>query len=132
MIPFLLASGHTKTFCIWFSPLFFGIAHLHHAFQFIFLEKKKVIPVLLQSLFQFGYTSIFGWYSALLLVYNYSVLSPIIAHSFCNSMGFPDFGSIPGHPHRLQLIVCYIAGLIIFFCTLFSFTNLTPFSSLFF
>ncbi|CAD7930832.1 unnamed protein product [Amoebophrya sp. A25] len=47
--------------------------------------------VLLQTIFQLGYTSIFGILSNYLLHLTNSLPGVVLAHSFCNYMGFPEF-----------------------------------------
>lgn len=50
-----------------------------------------MVPALLRSLFQFGYTSVFGFYAAFLYLRTGSLPAAILAHSFCNWMGLPRF-----------------------------------------
>lgn len=66
-------------------------------------------------MFQFGYTTIFGAYSALLFICTGNIIAPIVAHKFCNHMGFPDF---PGmfqfpEPRRSCLFILSLVGLIL-------------------
>lgn len=120
MIPLLILGGFQPFWAGFIAPLFFGVAHGHHAYQFIFHDKVPVARVLLSVTFQFVYTTLFGWYSAYLFIQTNSVLPPTIAHCFCNTMGFPDFGSIPSSPRKirtfckLSFLICtetYIANL---------------------
>jgi prenyl protein peptidase len=64
MIIILLASGFSGTAAGLISPLFFGVAHLHHAYNFIFYDRVPVLKAFLQVGFQFLYTTIFGWYGS--------------------------------------------------------------------
>ena len=40
------------------------------------------------------------------------IAAPILVHSFCNHMGFPDFGAVPGHPNARALAAAYLAGIV--------------------
>jgi prenyl protein peptidase len=106
--PLLLGSGLSRTTVILTSPLFFGAAHLHHVLAGI------PLPVVL---FQFGFTTVFGWMSSYIFIRSGSLLSAILSHMFCNMMGFPDFGSIPHHPHAILLVSFLVGGLFLFFCS---------------
>jgi prenyl protein peptidase len=44
-----------------------------------------------RSLFQFTYTSLFGFFAAFVFLRTGNVYSVILAHSFCNWMGLPRF-----------------------------------------
>ena len=54
------------------------------------------------SLFQSTYTTIFGMYSAFLFVRTGHIAAPVVAHGFCNFMGFPDFNELLNHPPRTR------------------------------
>src|SRR3990167_6483931 len=122
MVPILIAGGFSSSTAAWLSPLFFGVAHLHHLYQHVLIDRAPILTGVIQVVFQFAYTSIFGWYGAFLLVRNstgilfpsllgfklatsnfcfsLAVLAPIVAHSFCNSMGFPDVGEINSYSSK--------------------------------
>lgn len=56
---------------------------------------------LLQTAFQFAYTCLFGWYASYLFLRSSSVLPPLLAHMFCNIMGFPQMAvALHNHPKR--------------------------------
>jgi prenyl protein peptidase len=103
ILPLMLpAVGATKAVLL--SPLFFGVAHLHHVFQ----GKHP-----LACLFQFVYTTVFGWLTCFFFVRTGSVLGPIACHAFCNFMGFPDVaGAFAGS--RPWVRAAYIGGLLAF------------------
>lgn len=80
------------------SPLIFGAAHIHHLVDFIqshtppgqlFPPANVWIMGLLRSLFQFTYTSLFGFFAAFVYLRTGSVFAAVTAHTFCNCMGFP-------------------------------------------
>ena len=71
-------------------PLWFGIAHIHHAYtawtertkdypmKMIPSNMKKILfPIVIQTLFQLGYTTIFGFMAALLYMRTGNILAPI-------------------------------------------------------
>lgn len=80
------------------SPLIFGVAHVHH---FLEIAKTRTPPgqrfpplnaCLLGaaiSLFQFTYTSLFGFFAAFVFLRTGNVFAAVTAHTFCNFMGFP-------------------------------------------
>ena len=115
VIPLLLAAGLSHKNAIIVCPLFFASAHVHHIFA-----GKSVVMVL----FQFLYTSVFGWLSSYIFVRTGHVMAPIIAHAFCNYMGFPNLTEIPRHPWMKTVAACYIVGLVGFF--LFAKSATTP------
>ena len=45
---------------------------------------------LLVSSVQFAYTCVFGWYANFLFLRTGTVLSPLVAHIYCNTMGLPN------------------------------------------
>jgi len=65
--------------------------------------------------FQFMYTTLFGAYSALLFISTGNIIASIIAHKFCNHMGFPDFREMLQfqEPKRSCLIILSLTGLIL-------------------
>ncbi|XP_078001158.1 CAAX prenyl protease 2-like [Glandiceps talaboti] len=124
MLPILLACfGFNKA--IFICPLFFGVAHVHHVIERLRLQQESVLAVWIQTLFQFCYTTVFGAYSAFLFLQTGHLISPVICHSFCNFMGFPEFDNIPsyGQPRSTIISISYIVGLIAFLCLLIPMTS---------
>lgn len=75
---------------VFVSPLYFGIAHVHHFYEFRLTHPDTPIAaVLLRSIFQFGYTTVFGWFAAFLYLRTGSLPAVILVHSFCNWCGLP-------------------------------------------
>ncbi|KAK9466625.1 CAAX protease self-immunity-domain-containing protein [Lipomyces arxii] len=88
-----LQSGMSPVKSIWVSPLYFATAHIHHAYE-VYTESPDALSfAIISSLFQFGFTTLFGWYSTFLFLRTGSVWPPFIAHAFCNSMGVPRLGA---------------------------------------
>ncbi|KAK3135811.1 hypothetical protein QOZ80_5BG0423680 [Eleusine coracana subsp. coracana] len=119
MIPLLLCGGFKMHNIIFFSPVFFSLAHLNHWFELHqqgcnFMRSLLIVGV------QLGYTVIFGWYAAFLFIRTGNLLSPIIAHVFCNMMGLPVFSSLRT---RGLASVAFLAGSISFFWLLFPVTS---------
>ena len=77
---------------IFITPLYFGIAHIHHCYE-TRLQRPQTpfLPILLNSLIQFAYTTVFGWYAAFLFLRTGSLWGVVLVHSFCNWMGLPRF-----------------------------------------
>ncbi len=114
MIPALLATGMSPTRVALVAPVFFGIAHVHHAVQKL-ADGEPPKRVLFMTLFHFVYTSLFGSYASHAFIRVGSVLSVTLSHSYCNCMGLPDFGFAnsrhPLHAYRRILFVAYIVGI---------------------
>lgn len=86
------------------SPLIFGVAHVHHLHETINSSRRPgasylstaltpsvILPGLIRSVFQFFYTSLFGFIAAFIYLRTSSLIACIFAHSFCNWMGLPRF-----------------------------------------
>ncbi|KAF2154866.1 CAAX prenyl protease 2 [Myriangium duriaei CBS 260.36] len=84
------------------APLLFGVAHLHHLNEFIITHKRHdqsyfsavvtpriIVPGLVRTLFQLGYTTLFGMFATFVFLRTGNVWSCILAHVFCNWMGLP-------------------------------------------
>lgn len=74
-----------------------SIAHLHHAYENyhrLGATSEAFKIAMFSSTFQFCYTTIFGWYASFVFLRTASIWPPILCHSFCNVMGFPDISEI--------------------------------------
>lgn len=75
---------------LFLTPLYFGIAHVHHFYEFrLSHPDTPLTPALLRTIFQFGYTTIFGWYAAFVYLRTGSLYAVFLIHAFCNYMGLP-------------------------------------------
>jgi len=112
MLPQLLKC-HSPTSATLVAPLFFGVGHLHHMYE-NYRKQRRILQPLLIACFQFTYTTLFGIYAAFLFVRTGHIIAPCIAHSYCNFIGFPDFGEIVHRRgyQRIILIVAYLSGLL--------------------
>jgi len=98
MVPLHLLAIMPPSRIVFVTPLYFGIAHIHHFYEFVLTHPHTpLVPALLRSLIQFGYTTIFGWYATFVFLRTGSVYAVILAHSFCNWAGLPRvWGRIEG------------------------------------
>lgn len=75
---------------IFATPLYFGVAHIHHFYEFLLTHPDAPLSAAIaRSLFQFGYTSVFGFFAAFIFLRTGNLPAVILAHSFCNWMGLP-------------------------------------------
>ncbi|GAA6027151.1 hypothetical protein JCM8097_002433 [Rhodosporidiobolus ruineniae] len=108
--------GYSKSQLVFLTPLWFGLAHVHHAFDTWRAggrTKQALIRGVLQSTFQFLYTTIFGWYSAFLFLRTGSILPPFLAHALCNTLGLPPImWALHAFPEKkLSIWGSYVAGI---------------------
>lgn len=97
----MFLSAETDPFRIVFmTPLIFGLAHIHHLVEFVRSKTpaNRTMPPpnilfvgIIRSLFQFTYTSLFGFFAAFIFMRTANIWACIAAHSFCNYMGVPRF-----------------------------------------
>ncbi|ROW12500.1 hypothetical protein VMCG_00039 [Cytospora schulzeri] len=83
---------------IFLSPLVFGLAHVHHFYEFRLTHGNvPAAAALLRSAFQLGYTTVFGAYATFLYLRTGSLLAVLAAHVLCNCMGLPRvWGRVEG------------------------------------
>jgi len=80
----------SPTKLVFLTPLYFGIAHVHHLYETTLTHPHTPLAaILLRTVVQFAYTSLFGFFAAFLLLRTGNVYACILAHSFCNAMGLP-------------------------------------------
>ncbi|KAI9031856.1 hypothetical protein CLU79DRAFT_730434 [Phycomyces nitens] len=130
-IALLYQAGHSRGYLIFISPIWFGIAHLHHMwenYRKFGSNKKALQQAALYSSFQFTYTTIFGWYSSFVFVRTGNVWSPFLCHAFCNIMGFPDLQGVSYRKKWEKIVIwtSYILGVILFYNLMY---YLTPSAS---
>ncbi|CAH0550653.1 unnamed protein product [Brassicogethes aeneus] len=113
MLPLLLQS-FSSTAAVILSPLLFGVAHFHHLQERLKYgtDFKTAIQI---SCFQFLYTTLFGIYSAYLLLRTGHFASVFIVHAYCNHMGFPDIVEVTTYKRnkKIFIILLYILGLVL-------------------
>ncbi|KAI9466986.1 hypothetical protein BJY52DRAFT_1111410 [Lactarius psammicola] len=112
-------AGASNTSIVFFTPISFGSAHLHHVWETYNLygrTRQALRRALLLTLFQFTYTTLFGFHSAFLLLRTGSLLPSVSAHIFCNFMGFPQLQEeLQRYSHRRkQIVFTYFAGIALY------------------
>ncbi|KZO94259.1 Abi-domain-containing protein, partial [Calocera viscosa TUFC12733] len=120
-------AGQSFAYKVWATPLYFGIAHLHHGWETynqLGRDKPALQRALLTTLAQFTYTGLFGAFASFLTVRTNSVLPALASHIFCNFMGLP---SIPfeheTHPKTKYLVYAvHLAGIVAFGYLLYPWT----------
>jgi len=92
LIPIHLLAKVSPSRIVFLTPLYFGIAHVHHFYEFTLTHPHTpLLPAVLRTVFQFTYTTLFGWFAAFIYVRTGSLYACIIIHSFCNWVGLPRF-----------------------------------------
>lgn len=83
---------------IWQTPLFFGLAHLHHAYELHQQGMMTWPAILLNTLFQTTYTTLFGSLTNYIFIKSGGNLwACIVVHAICNYMGFPESSRLETH-----------------------------------
>lgn len=86
----LITPAPSPAALIFATPLYFGIAHIHHFYEYTLTHPfTPTLPAMLRSLLQFGYTTVFGWYVTFLFLRTGNVWGVVLVHTFCNWMGLP-------------------------------------------
>lgn len=92
IVPLHLLAHVSPGRIVFIAPLYFGIAHVHHFYEFRLTHPDtSIVAAVLRSVIQFGYTTIFGWYATFLYLRTGSLIAVILVHSFCNWCGLPRF-----------------------------------------
>jgi len=112
-------AGASNAFLVFFTPLSFGSAHLHHVWEIYNMHGRThqaLRRAIVLILFQFSYTTLFGFHTAFLFLCTNSMLSSISAHIFCNIMGFPQLqAELRWYPQRRrQIMLPYFAGIALY------------------
>jgi prenyl protein peptidase len=118
MVPVLSSTG-MKTFNVCLvAPLFFGVAHVHHALLKL-QQGVDIMQVTLVTLFQFLYTCMFGAYASYTYLRTGSLFAVVTCHSMCNAMGLPDIAFLRKdsilYQYRWLLVSSLASGIIGFF-----------------
>lgn len=113
LIISVLKHDFTNSQIIQFSPLLFGVAHVHHAYELYFKRKIAISTVLMSTTFQLLYTTLFGAIESYIFLKYNSLWAPIVVHSFCNLMSIPELsisGAIPVQTAYYGLLLFGIFG----------------------
>lgn len=130
MVPLLVCGGFSVQTVVFGTPVFFGVAHLHHAIG----KVRCGVPVrvaIIQVLFQLSYTSIFGAFEVFVLLRTGHFVAVVLCHSFCNIMGFPDVTWLNSEKltHRCAIGASFLFGMVAFRFALFPLTEPTLYGS---
>jgi prenyl protein peptidase len=92
LVPLHLLAHTSPKKIVFVTPLYFGIAHVHHLYEFRLTHPEvPFLPAVVRTVMQFSYTSLFGFFATFLFLRTGSVYTAIAAHTFCNWMGLPRF-----------------------------------------
>lgn len=116
MIPLLLCGGFKTYTIIFFSPVFFSLAHLNHFLELYVEQNYSFVRASLLVGVQLGYTVMFGWYASFLFIRTGHIVAPTVAHIFCNIMGLPVM-------HSKRQATAFAAGMVCFLGLLFPATS---------
>lgn len=109
----------TPTEAVYYMPLYFAIAHVHHAVRDFFLEEKPLPQAVAAAVFKLAYTEIFGIYAGFVYIRTGSLWPVLALHSQCNYFGFPAFWNLRDNRFRLtdKIIagVLYLVGVVLVF-----------------
>ncbi|KAL5332348.1 hypothetical protein BJX70DRAFT_138874 [Aspergillus crustosus] len=90
IVPLHLLAKVNPGRIVFIAPLYFGVAHVHHFYEFRLTHPDtSILASLFRSIFQFGYTTIFGWYATFIYLRTGSLLAVVLIHTFCNWCGLP-------------------------------------------
>lgn len=98
-----------------YSPLLFGLAHLHHGYQLYTLHQLPLALVAVNVAVQFAYTTIFGVLAGHFYLNSGNMMCSAAVHGMCNLFGFPSFDMRHTHP-RWFYVYCLllVAGAVAF------------------
>jgi len=89
---------------IFYTPLYFAFAHVHHFYEYTLTHPhSSVTPALLRSLFQLGFTSLFGAFASFVYLRTASLPSVILIHAFANWGGLPRIWGAVTPPEKQPL-----------------------------
>ncbi|KAL1680127.1 hypothetical protein EV122DRAFT_289035 [Schizophyllum commune] len=111
--------GAARWKIVWGSPLWFGMAHLHHAWEAynnLGKTSNALKQALAQTAFQFTYTTLFGAYCVDIFLISGNIFAPVSAHIVANFMGMPMLGYEKRMlPHyRRSITIMYYLGIVLF------------------
>jgi prenyl protein peptidase len=103
IVPLHLMAHVPASRIVFLTPLYFGIAHVHHFYEFVLSHPNfPLFPAVVRTLVQFTYTSLFGFFATFVFLRTGSMYAAIAAHIFCNWMGLPRFWGRVGAPPRSE------------------------------
>ena len=118
--PFLFCPYHglSHVQISFVAPLFFGLAHVHHAILKVKQGVCSMKVIVLSTIFQFTYTTLFGAYVSYIFINTSSLPSIFCSHMICNIMGVPDlsFRYLHHDLYKFRYMVwsAYVIGIAMF------------------
>ncbi|TIB95769.1 Abi-domain-containing protein [Wallemia mellicola] len=110
----------SNTSIILLTPLFFGLAHVHHGRQRYLSSDRSsqaFIREMLVIAVQLTYTTLFGSFAAYVFLRTNSIWPCILTHMQCNYFGLPNFGlinEVQGVHRKVTIGLSYTAGIALF------------------
>lgn len=105
----LMYPTHITTSTLLLTPLFFGLAHIHHAYALVKDGRNSFSNIIIATFFQAFYTTLFGILSNYVFLRSKHNLScSVLAHTICNLNGIPEISVKGGRwtkVYRVLLIV---------------------------
>lgn len=109
----LLSNDFPTHYNVVISGLLFGAAHFHpQIMQHVFLDMER--QILVDSIFQFLYTSAFGMYAASIFMKTRSLWPSTIVHIFCNAMGMPSGDILRNNRMKMVTMSGIVAWLLLY------------------
>ncbi|ODV86905.1 hypothetical protein CANARDRAFT_195739 [[Candida] arabinofermentans NRRL YB-2248] len=96
------------------TPLLFGFAHLHHAYGSLKSGKYPAVFVMLNTLIQLTYTTMFGLLTNLIFLGTGSIWCCVIIHCWCNLNGLPKLSVDGSGEFKLLYYALLLVGVIFF------------------
>ncbi|KAL3963697.1 hypothetical protein ACCO45_000701 [Purpureocillium lilacinum] len=122
-VPLLLLAGSDMRSIIFFSPVVFGVAHVHHFYEFRVTHPGTPLAVAVaRSVLQFSYTSIFGAYATFIYLRTGSLIAAVSIHTLCNSIGLPRVWGVVEpywlHTHVSKQARCLLPWTVLYYALL--------------
>ncbi|KJE89640.1 hypothetical protein CAOG_01076 [Capsaspora owczarzaki ATCC 30864] len=131
MLP-MLASAFGGRGALLVAPVMFGSAHLHSIIQHLRKTDQEIKAAWSGILLQLAYTTVFGVYASALFLRTGHIIAPILSHSLCNYIGFPDVEGVANHPRKHVIAAAYVFGLLGFGLLLLPVTSPHYYHSIFY
>ncbi|KAG8987590.1 hypothetical protein FRB93_004462 [Tulasnella sp. JGI-2019a] len=117
VVSVMVLGGSSITRMVFISPMWFGIAHAHHAWELynIYGRTKQALQrAIITCLVQLTYTTLFGWFCAFLFLRTESIYPVIFSHIFCNVMGLPSptYATSRYKSRATVIWIAYVVGII--------------------
>mmetsp|Transcript_47931 Transcript_47931/g.124454 ORF Transcript_47931/g.124454 Transcript_47931/m.124454 type:complete len:291 (-) Transcript_47931:1511-2383(-) len=131
MVPLLHEAGYSYSAILAICAVIFGLAHCHHLIEHVRVNQLEWKQAAGLVAFQLLYTTIFGTISTHLFFRTGSLFAPLLAHMFCNYLGFPDFEDIFSNQRKYTTITFTFVGAWLFIVAMVA-LDPSPFRSPFF